>query len=72
MKGYIPAANLERQGWQTILFTNLLVLTWGWDTFEKEETSKKGCVEIEDWGFSVHFLLEFQENSVYTLHLCFS
>ena len=35
--------------------------------FENEGTSKKGCVEIEDWGFSVHFLLGFQENSIYTL-----
>ena len=26
-------------------------------------------VEIEDWGFSVHFELGFQENSIYTLHL---
>ena len=37
------------------MFTNLLVLTWGWDIFEKEGTSEKGCFEIEDWGFSVHF-----------------
>ena len=36
--------------------------------FEKEGTSEKGCVEIEDWGFSLHFVLEFQENSIYTLH----
>ena len=26
----------------------------------------------EDWGFSVLFVLGFQENSIYTLHLCFS
>ena len=26
-------------------------------------------IEIEDWGFSVHFELGFQENSIYTLHL---
>ena len=43
-----------------------------WDIFEKEGTSEKGYVEIEDWGFSVHFVLKFQENSIYTLHLCFS
>ena len=43
----------------------------GWDTFEKEETSEKGCVEIERWDFSVHFVLGFRENSIYTLHLCF-
>ena len=41
----------------------------GWDIFEKEGTSEKGCVEIEDWGISVHFALLFQENSIYTL--CF-
>ena len=40
----------------------------GLDIFENEETSKKGCVEIDDWGFSVHFGLGFQENSMYTLH----
>ena len=46
----------------------------GWDTFEKEGTSEKWRVEIEDWGTSVHFVLGFQENSVciYTLDLCFS
>ena len=39
----------------------------GWDIFEKEGTSEKGCVEIEDWGFSsLHFVLGFQENSIYT------
>ena len=39
----------------------------GWDIFEKEETSEKGCVEIEDWGFSsLNFLLGFQESSIYT------
>ena len=27
----------------------------GLDIFENEGTSKKGCVEIADWGFSVHF-----------------
>ena len=37
----------------------------GWDIFEKEGTSLK-CVEIDDWGFSVHFVLEFQDNSIYT------
>ena len=39
--------------------------------FEKEGKSKKGCIEIEDWGFSVRFVLEFQDNSIYTLNLCF-
>ena len=42
------------------------------DIFEKEGTSEKGCVEIEEWRFSVHFGLGLQENSIYTLHLCFS
>ena len=42
------------------------------DIFENEDTSEKGCVEIEDWSFSVHFVFGFQENSIYTLHLCFS
>ena len=43
----------------------------GLDIFENEGKSEKGCVEIEDWGFSVHFVLGFQENSIYTLYLCF-
>ena len=42
------------------------------DIFEKEGTSEKGCVELENWGFSVHFVLGFQENSIYNLHLWFS
>ena len=58
MKGCIPEANLERQG--------------GWDIFKKERTPEKGRAEIEDWGFSVHFLSGFQVNSICTLHLCFS
>ena len=29
-----------------------------WDIFEKEGTSQKRIVEIEDWGFSIHYLLE--------------
>ena len=41
----------------------------GWDIFEKEGTSEKGCVEIEDWGFSLQFVLGFQENSIYTYFL---
>ena len=27
---------------------------------------------LEDWGFFVHFVLGFQENRMYTIHLCFS
>ena len=43
------------------------------DIIENEGTSEKGnSVEIEDGGFSVHFGLGFQENSIYTWHLCFS
>ena len=52
-----------------------MVLTVGLGIFENERISEKqkGCVEIEDWGFSVHFGVGFQENSIYTLHLlCFS
>ena len=43
-----------------------------WDIFEKEKTSEKGGIEIEDWRFSVPIVLGFQENSIYTLHLYFS
>ena len=38
------------------------------DIFENEGTSENGCVEIEDWGSSVHFGLGLQENSMCTLH----
>ena len=41
-----------------------------WDIFEKEGKWKKGCVNIEDWCFSVHFAMWFQENFIYILHLC--
>ena len=44
----------------------------GLDIFENEGASEKGCVEIEDWGFSVHFIFGIQENSICTLHLWFS
>ena len=44
----------------------------GLDIFENEGTSEKGCAEIEEWGFSVHFGLGLPENSIYTLPLCFS
>ena len=40
--------------------------------FENEGTLEKDCIEMEDWGFFVHLVLGFQENSIYTLHLCFS
>ena len=43
----------------------------GLDIFENKGTSEKGCVEIEKWGFSVPFVMEFQGNSIYTLLLWF-
>ena len=49
----------------------MLALTCGFRYFENEGTSEKGCVEIEDWDFSIHFVLGFQENSIYTWHLSF-
>ena len=76
MKGHIPEANLEGQGqgWWKTLFTNLLVLTWRLKYFWK-----KGNIKKLLWNrrlrllcLSVHFILGFQENSIYTLHLCFS
>ena len=39
--------------------------------FWKRGTSEKGCVKIEDLGFSVDFVLRFQENSFYTFYLSF-
>ena len=45
----------------------MLVLTWGWDIFEKEGTTENGCVEIDDWVTPVHFVLGFQENSAFLL-----
>ena len=36
----------------------------------KRERQKKG--EMKNWGFSVHFVLAFQGNSIHTLHLRFS
>ena len=41
------------------------------DIFKKDGTSERGFVEIEDSAFSVHFVLRFQENYIYTLHICF-
>ena len=42
----------------------------GWDIFEKKGTSEKGCVEIEDWGISVHFALLFKKIP-FTLYVLF-
>ena len=33
----------------------------GLDIFENQGTSEKGCVQIEDRGFSVHFGLGFKK-----------
>ena len=44
----------------------------GLDNFENEETSEKGCIEIEDWGFSAHVGLGFEENSIFTWRLWFN
>ena len=46
---------------------HLLVLTWGLRYFWKRGNIRKGCVEIEDWGTSVYFVLRFQENSMQSL-----
>ena len=39
----------------------------GLDIFENEGISEKGCVEIENWGFSVHFGLR-KFNLLFTLY----
>ena len=39
--------------------------------YEKEGTSEKECVEIKNWGFSVHFVLRFQENLIFTFTVMF-
>ena len=35
--------------------------------FSKKGNIRKGCVEIENWGTTVYFVLEFQENSMQSL-----
>ena len=45
----------------------MLVLTWGLRYFWKRGNIRKGCVEIEDWGTSVYFVLRFQEDSLQSL-----
>ena len=44
----------------------------GLDILENEGISEKGCIEIENWGFSVHFDFKKTQFTVYTLHLGFS
>ena len=39
----------------------------GAEIFWERGNIRKGCVEIEDWGTSVYFVLEFQENSIQNL-----
>ena len=38
----------------------MLALTWGLRYFRKRGDIKKGCTEIEDWGFSVHFMFQLR------------
>ena len=62
MKGCILEATFEGQRWQTILFN-----------IEKEGTTEKGCVKIEDCDTSVNILLRFKKIlcKVYLLFYCF-
>ena len=39
----------------------------GVEIFLKKREHQKGCVEIEDWGTSIYFLLRFQEDSMQSL-----
>ena len=41
----------------------------GLDILENEGVSEKGSIEIENWGFSVHFGFDKIQFTVYTLHL---
>ena len=42
----------------------------GLDILENEGIAEKECIEIENWGFSVHFGFKKIQFAVYTLHLC--
>ena len=64
MKGCTLEANLEGQGVVTSTVYQFLGSNLGLRRFEKKGTSEKRCIEIEHWGFSVHFVLGFQENSI--------
>ena len=68
MKGCVLEAILEGQAFTT-LFTIFLFYPGGWDFCKEERTSEKECIEIEDRVSSVHFVLSFQENTIYSLHL---
>ena len=68
MKRYIPEAT---EAWRTRVVNNTVYQFVGFNRgvetfFEKEGTSEKECFEMDDWGFPVHFLLRFQENSIDT------
>ena len=52
------------------LLNNFLVLAFEFRYFWKWRNIRKKV--RWNWGFSAHFGLRFQENSIYTLHLCFS
>ena len=41
------------------------------DILENEGISEKGCIEIENWDFSVHFGFKKFQFTVYTLHFQF-
>ena len=66
MKGCIPEANLEGQGWWKILFTSLFVLTcgfryfWKWGNIRKRVRWNRRVVQ-----YSLHFVLRLHENSMY-------
>ena len=40
----------------------------GLDILENEGIAEKECIEIENWGFSVHFGFKKIQFTVYTLH----
>ena len=44
----------------------MLVLTSGLGHFWKRGNIRKWCVKIEDWGFSVHFVVGFHPFTLYT------
>ena len=46
--------------------SNLMV-----ELFWKRRNIRKGCIEIENWGTSVYFILRFWGNSLQSLFNCF-
>ena len=67
MEGCILKVNLEGQGEKQHCLLFCCFYPGGYGIFEKEGTSEKRCVEIEDWATSVHFVLGFQESSMQSL-----